>query len=178
MNVHLSTAVGAGDRWVIGYPTGEAKYSMSSNGKPDFTQLSAMERLLNRTYGIVVGLGFGFAHNYLLETRGRKTGRVYTTPVNLLEMGGRRFLCASRGETAWVKNARAAGVVVLAKGSKRCEYGVRELAVADRAPMLKEFLDRFASSVQRFYPVPKGSPLEAFGDCARLMPVFELTEKR
>jgi deazaflavin-dependent oxidoreductase (nitroreductase family) len=149
---------------------------MAAQKNTDFTRLSPMERLLNRTYGLIVGLGLGFAHNYLLETRGRKTGRVYTTPVNLLEMNGRRYLCASRGETAWVKNARAAGSVVLAKGSKRVEYRVRELPVEERAPMLKEFLERYASSVQRFYPVPNGSPLEAFADCASTMPVFELIE--
>jgi deazaflavin-dependent oxidoreductase (nitroreductase family) len=148
--------------------------AMANENTTGFTQLSRMERLFNRTYGIVVGLGLGFAHNYLLETRGRKTGRVYSTPVNLLEMNGRRYLCASRGETAWVKNARAAESIVLAKGSRRDEYRVRELPVQERAPMLKEFLERYASSVQRFYPVPKGSPIEAFADCAHTMPVFEL----
>ena len=65
---------------------------------------------------------------------------------------------------------------MLAKGSKRHQYRVRELPIADRAPMLKEFLERYAASVQRFYPVPKGSPLEAFDECARTMPVFELTD--
>ncbi len=149
---------------------------MANEKNTGFTRLTSIERLLNRTYGIVVGLGLGFAHNYVLETRGRKSGRVYTTPVNLLEMNSRRYLCASRGETAWVKNARAAGSVVLAKGSRRDEYRVREVPVQERAPMLKEFLERFASSVQRFYPVPKGSPLEAFADCARTMPVFELIQ--
>jgi deazaflavin-dependent oxidoreductase (nitroreductase family) len=142
----------------------------------DFTRLSPIERLLNRTYGFIVGLGLGFAHNFVLETRGRKTGRVYTTPVNLLEMNSRRYLCASRGETAWVKNARAAGTVTLAKGSQRIEYRVRELPLDERAPILKEFLERYAASVQRFYPVPKGSPLEAFAECAPRMPVFELIE--
>jgi deazaflavin-dependent oxidoreductase (nitroreductase family) len=148
--------------------------AMASEKKADFTRLSPIERLLNRTYGIIVGLGLGFAHNYVLETRGRKSGRVYSTPVNLLEMNSRRYLCASRGETAWVKNARAAGFVVLAKGSRRQHCRVRELPVEERAPILKEFLERYASSVQRFYPVAKGSPLEAFAECARTMPAFEL----
>jgi deazaflavin-dependent oxidoreductase (nitroreductase family) len=149
---------------------------MANEKSPDFTRLTAIERLLNRTYGLVVGLGLGFAHNYVLETRGRKSGRVYTTPVNLLEMNGRRYLCASRGETAWVKNARAAGTVALAKGSKCTAYRVREVPVEERAPILKEFLERYAASVQRFYPVAKGSPIEAFADCAAAMPVFELME--
>jgi hypothetical protein len=43
-----------------------------------------------------------------------------------------------------------------------------------RSPILKAYLDRFAGEVQRFFPVPKGSPVEAFNDLARRYPVFEL----
>jgi len=67
------------------------------------------------------------------------------------------------------------GRVNLVKGSTREEYAVRELPVADRPELLKEFLDRFAASVQRYYPVKKGSPVSAFTECANTMPVFELT---
>ncbi len=62
----------------------------------------------------------------------------------------------------------------MAKGSHREEYAVRELPIAERAEPLKEFLDRFATSVQRYYPVKKGAPVSAFEECAKTMPVFEL----
>jgi len=48
--------------------------------------------------------------------------------------------------------------------------------VIERAEPLKEFLDRFAMSVQRFYLVKKGAPVQAFAECAKIMPVFELTK--
>src|SRR5579864_6456064 len=35
-------------------------------------------------------------------------------------------------------------------------------------------LDLFAAEVQRFFPIPKGSPAEAFRDLAPRYPVFEL----
>jgi hypothetical protein len=43
-----------------------------------------------------------------------------------------------------------------------------------RSPILKAYLDRFAGEVQRFFPVPKGSPVEAFSELAPRYPVFEL----
>ena len=44
-----------------------------------------------------------------LAVRGRKSGRWRSVPVNVLEVGGRRYLVAPRGETEWVRNLRAAG---------------------------------------------------------------------
>ncbi|MGO9455174.1 MAG: nitroreductase/quinone reductase family protein [Candidatus Binataceae bacterium] len=145
-----------------------------SSEKPYFLKESATDRIFNRIFGMLVGLGIGAKYNYVLETRGRKTGRVFATPVNLLEMNGHRYLVAVRGETGWVRNARAAGSISLRKGGTRMQLSVREIAVEQRPPMLKEFLDRYAGQVQRFYPVPKGSPVEAFGVMASRAPVFEL----
>ena len=149
---------------------------MATDQKPHFLKLTAMDRMAGNVFTSLLKLGIGFRHNFILEVRGRKSGKVYATPVNLLFLNGKTYLCASRGETQWVRNARAAGRVALVKGSTREEYAVRELPVAERALPLKEFLDRFAMSVQRFYPVKKGSPVGAFEECAKIMPVFELSK--
>ena len=71
--------------------------------KPNF-----FEQILNKGFGVLVGLGIGLRHNYLLQVPGRKTGRVYSTPIDLLEFKGTRFLVAGRGRTQWVRNAEAA----------------------------------------------------------------------
>jgi deazaflavin-dependent oxidoreductase (nitroreductase family) len=139
-----------------------------------FLKPSAMDRLFGQIFGAMVKLGIGFKHNFLLEVRGRKSGKVFATPVNLLYLHGKAYLCAVRGETQWVRNARAAGRVTLVRASTRDEYAVRELPAIERPEPLKEFLDRFATSVQRFYAVKKGSPVSAFEECAKTMPVFEL----
>ena len=62
---------------------------------------------------------------------------------------------------------------MLDRAMRRRGYAVRELPRGTRSPILKAYLDRFAGEVQRFFPVPKGSPVEAFNDLAPL-PVFEL----
>ncbi|MGH7864265.1 MAG: nitroreductase/quinone reductase family protein [Candidatus Binataceae bacterium] len=134
----------------------------------------ALERFLNVIYGLSVRLGIGLAHNYVVEVAGRKSGRVFRTPVNLLEMNGRSYLVAPRGATSWVQNARAAGTLALVQGAYREAFRFRELPDQEKPPIIKEFLERYANAVERFYAVPKGSPVEAFGVVAPSKPVFEL----
>ena len=92
---------------------------------PAFREPSTGEKIFNRVFGFLVGLGLGFPYNYLLEVRGRKTGRVYSTPIDLLELNGKKYLVAPRGRTQWVRNAEAAGEVTLKKGSKRLRFRLR-----------------------------------------------------
>jgi hypothetical protein len=62
-----------------------------------FQKPSAVEAAFNRALGFLVGLGLGPRYMQLLQVRGRKTGRIYSTPVNLLELGGKTYLVAPRG---------------------------------------------------------------------------------
>src|ERR1035441_10901625 len=98
---------------------------------PVFRQPSAIEGAFNRLFGFLVGLGFGLKHNYLLQVRGRKSGKLYSTPIDLLEISGKRFLVAPRGRTQWVRNAEAAGEVMLKKGWLRQSYRLRPVADAE-----------------------------------------------
>src|SRR5207248_122260 len=84
------------------------------------------------------------------HVRGRKTGRVYAAPVNLLEIGGRRFLVAPRGRTQWMRNAEAAGEVVLKRGSSRRRFRIRAVPNENKPEILKTYLDRFKLAVQRY----------------------------
>ena len=100
--------------------------SMSTNASPPvFHQPTAMESAFNRFFGWLVGIGLGTKHNYLLQVRGRKSGKLYSTPVYLLEIEGSRFLVAPRGHTQWVRNAEAAGEVTLKRGGFRQSFGLR-----------------------------------------------------
>ena len=51
---------------------------------------------------------------------------------------------------------------------------MRELADAEKPPILKAYLDRFKRTVKRYFAVPAGSPVERFGPLAPRHPVFEL----
>jgi deazaflavin-dependent oxidoreductase (nitroreductase family) len=141
---------------------------------PEFRVPSPVERIFNRSFGFFVGLGLGFPYNYLLQVRGRKSGKIYSTPINLLELRGKRFLVAPRGRTQWVRNAEAAGEVTLRKGSTRQKYRLRPLTPAEKPEILKAYLDAFHREVQRYFPVQVGSPLEAFAKLTESYPAFEL----
>lgn len=133
-----------------------------------------VERLFNKAFGILVRLGFGLGHNYLVQAPGRKTGRLYSTPIDLLEFKGRRFLVAPRGRTQWVRNAEAAGEMTLQRGAKRQRFRVRVVTNDEKPDVLKAYLDRFKLTVQRYFPVPAGSDSAAFVAIAERYPVFEL----
>jgi deazaflavin-dependent oxidoreductase (nitroreductase family) len=146
---------------------------MSSN-LPEFHAPTAGERAFNRIFGFLVGLGLGFSYNYLLQVRGRKSGRLYSTPIDLLEFEGKRFLVAPRGRTQWVRNAEAAGEVTLKKGRTQQRFRLRPIPDANKPEILKAYLDNFKREVQRYFPVPAGSPVQAFGEIAQSYPAFEL----
>jgi deazaflavin-dependent oxidoreductase (nitroreductase family) len=139
-----------------------------------FLAPTAFERIFNRTFGFFVGLGLAPSHMFLLEVRGRKSGKIYRTPVDLLEFGGKQFLVAPRGRTQWVRNAEAAGEVALKRGGQRRTYRLRPIAAPERPPYLKAYLDRFKAEVQRYFSIPAGSPAEAFAAVADDYPVYEL----
>jgi deazaflavin-dependent oxidoreductase (nitroreductase family) len=143
-----------------------------------FNQPTTFDRAINKLFGLLVGVGLGLPHNYLLQVRGRKSGRVYSTPVDVLSRDDKRYLVAPRGYTQWVRNAIAAGTVSLKKGRRSEEFGIRILSDDEKPQILKSYLDRYKLTVQRYFPVPAGSPIEAFRPLTEQYPVFELLPQR
>ncbi len=141
---------------------------------PTFREPSAAERLFNRIFGFLVGLGLGFSYNYLLQVRGRKSGKLYSTPVNLVEVNGKRFLVAPRGRTQWVRNAEASGEVSLKKGRASQKFRLRSVPDTEKPGILKAYLDKFKREVQRYFSVPAGSLPAEFAEMTSSYPVFEL----
>jgi len=143
---------------------------------PDFRKPSRPEQLFNRLFGVLVRFGLAPRYNYLVEVRGRTTGRVYPAPINIVELGGRTFLVAPRGRTQWVRNAEAAGEVVLVRGQSRRRFRSRPTSGEDKLHVLKAYLDGYKLAVQRYFPVRAGSESRAFRDIADRYPVFELLD--
>jgi len=139
-----------------------------------FERPTAVERVLNRAIGVLVGLGVGPAHMWVLEVRGRKSGRTRATPVDLLSHAGRLYLVAPRGYTEWVRNAEASGEITLRRGGRRSAYRLRALGAAEKPAVLGAYLDRFRREVQRYFPVAAGSPPETFAPLLDRYPAFEL----
>jgi deazaflavin-dependent oxidoreductase (nitroreductase family) len=141
----------------------------------EMQQPSGIERFFNKLMGFAFRKGWAPEYGHELEVVGRSSGRVYKTPVNLLRVEGRLYLVAPRGETQWVKNARAAGTVGLTRGGSTKRYRVTELEVQQRPKILAAYLKAYSGQVQRFFSVKAGSPIEAFAGIAAQHPVFELS---
>jgi len=134
---------------------------------------SAIEKLFNQTFGFLAGLGLAPSFIYLLQVKGRKSGKTYSTAVNLMDFRGKQFLVAPRGRTQWVKNAEASGEVTLKRGFRR-KFRLRALADTEKPEVLKEYLTRYKSAVQKFFPVQPEARIDAFAKIAEGYPAFEL----
>jgi hypothetical protein len=139
-----------------------------------YVRPSPVERILGRVLVVLIRVGLIRGHFYVLEVRGRKSGRTISLPVDPLDFEGHRYLVCARGASNWVRNTRATGEIALVRAMRRRHYAAREVPTAMRPPVLKAYLDRYATEVQRFFPVPKGSAVEVFNDLAPRYPVFEL----
>jgi hypothetical protein len=118
----------------------------------------------------LVGLPMGTQH--VLSVRGRKTGKLRSTPVSLLTVDSCRYVCTGI-ETDWVKNARAARWGLLRRGWRTERVALVELPVAERAPVLREFPRQVPHGVayfQRILGLPNHP--EAFAGAASRCPVF------
>src|SRR4030095_1847947 len=147
---------------------------MSDGPARAFLRPTRLERWVNRGIGTLVSLGIGLPHMRVLEVRGRKSGKLYSLPVDLLSEGDRLYLVAPRGATEWVRKAEAAREVTLRRGSRATRYRLRALPDDQKPPILKAYLDRFRREVQRYFPVPAGSPPDTVAPHAARYPAFEL----
>jgi deazaflavin-dependent oxidoreductase (nitroreductase family) len=130
----------------------------------------------NTTVAWIIGrLGRSPGGAQLLEVRGRKSGEVRSTPVNPIEHDGTRYLLSPRGETQWVRNFRAAGEGALRVGDRREPIVlVRELTDAEKPPVLRAYLDRWAWQVKGLIDVPKDATNAQLAAIARKHPVFTI----
>lgn len=107
--------------------------------------------LVNRPIAWLTRRGVSVWGSRVLEVRGRRTGEPRRTPVNLLEVDGRAYLVAPRGDTQWVRNLRAAGEGVLLLGRGRQAFTAVELADADKPEILRPYLARWKAEVGVFF---------------------------
>ena len=125
---------------------------------------------------LLLRVGLAPRHMYLLTVPGRRTGKLYSTPVILVERVDGRYLVAPYGERAWVKNARAAGAVELSRGRTRKRLSIVPLGSEEAATILREYV-RAVPAPRPYFDATKDSPVEAFRAEAERHPVFRLEDQ-
>jgi deazaflavin-dependent oxidoreductase (nitroreductase family) len=130
-------------------------------------------RAVNALVRLLLPLGLGPRSTYLLTVAGRRSGVARTTPVTLVEEGGRRWLVAPYGEVAWVRNLRTAGKATLSRGGHTHEIAVREVGADEAAAVLKMYVMRVPIT-RPYFDHRFDSDLSAFRAEAPRHPVFAI----
>ena len=130
-----------------------------------------VRRFFNVLMEAALRAGIGPANSRLLMVRGRRTGKDYTTPVNLVLREGQAYLVSPYGERAWVKNARAEGEVTLRRGRTRERRRLEELGTKEALPVLADYWQQNAIT-RPFFDARPGAP--GFEGEAARHPVFRL----
>ncbi len=127
----------------------------------------------------LLGAGIPLGPNALITIRGRKSGIDRTNPVALVEIGGRRWVIGTFGETNWVRNLRIAGEALVTAGKRREEVKARELSPSEATAFFRDVLGPYVKRIP-FGRVMLGSVLGAKdilvdpAVAAERRPVFEL----
>jgi len=131
--------------------------------------------VFNRLIATLTGRGVSVLGSRVLEVRGRSSGQPRRTPVNLLDLGGERYLVAPRGETQWARNLRASGEGRLLVGKRSEAFTATEVADEEKAPVLRAYLKRWKFEVGVFFDgVGPDSSEDELRGAAPKHPVFRL----
>jgi deazaflavin-dependent oxidoreductase (nitroreductase family) len=134
-----------------------------------------LRRFGNKLVAPLARLGLAGKRTHMLTVVGRKSGRRYSTPVQLLFRDGERWLVSPYGERPWVKNARAAGAVELERALRKQRSRIEEAGPETAAPILREYV-RKTPIAKAYFEAPPDAPLAAFAAEASRHPVFRLLD--
>jgi deazaflavin-dependent oxidoreductase (nitroreductase family) len=131
--------------------------------------------VFNRAVAFLTRHGVSILGSRVLAVRGRTSGAWRTTPVNLLEHDGRRYLVSARGHGQWVRNLRVASTGELRLGKRTETFRARELTDDEKVPVLRAYLRRWKVEVGAFFDgVDPDSSDEQLRAIAQDHPAFEV----
>lgn len=137
------------------------------------------KHVFNRLIAFLTRRGLSVWGSRVLRVRGRSTGEWREVPVNLLALADGQYLVAPRGTTQWVRNLRAAGDGELVLGKRHDRFTATEVADADKAPVLREYLRRWKAEVGVFFDGVGAESTDAeLAAIAPDHPVFRVTVAR
>ena len=119
----------------------------------------AFQRKVFNTLAMLTGIG----GSQSLSVAGRKSGKMLKLPVIPIDVEGVRYSVSTRGESAWVRNLRAAGgkAELRAKG-KTQPVTVTEIPVAERPPIISAYRAKVGREVNSYFeklPNPEDHPM-------------------
>ena len=132
-----------------------------------------MSRVANALMKTALRIGFGPPGIVLLTTTGRRSGKRHSTPVNVSNHEGGRWLVSPYGTRAWVHNVRASGEAELTRGRRAERVRLEEVDAETAAPVLRKYVGENGITKPYFDATPD-APLSAFEAEAARHPVFRI----
>lgn len=141
-------------------------------------------RRVNRSVGVwVTSAGLGPRDAVTLKVRGRTSGKMRRLPILRVSHDGVDYLVSLAGESAWVRNLRAAhGDAAIQRWRTRRVHGV-ELPLADRPEIIAAYLraararssaTSYANQARSYFGLPTEPSAAEIADVAEFYPVFRL----
>ena len=133
-------------------------------------------RIVNRIFRWMTQVGLGASYRQILTVRGRKSGQLRSTPVDVMTYAESRWLVAGYGPANWVANARAAGEVTLSRGGHSEVLAVQDASPSESVPVLRKYM-REVRVTRRYFDARPDDPDEAIAAELRRHPVLKLATK-
>jgi hypothetical protein len=125
---------------------------------------------------LLLRLGLRIGTQHILSVAGRKSGRMWSTPVSVVTLKGIRYVVSGEN-LSWAKNARVAGWGELLRGGHRERVGLTELPPHERGPILRAFWHQVQGGrrfVARLFDLPPNASADDFEAAAPRSPVFRV----
>jgi deazaflavin-dependent oxidoreductase (nitroreductase family) len=97
-----------------------------------------------------------------LATRGHRSGRWRSVPVNVLESAGRRYLVSTRGEAFWVRNLRHDPQAELRRWGRTERVRATAVPEVARPALIAAYLERWHAEAGGYFerlPDPADHPV-------------------
>ena len=107
----------------------------------------------------------------VLDVAGRTSGEPRSVPIAVVQLHGKRYLCAPNRSRAWVRNLLAAGTCGLGAGEP--EYKASLAAPQDGAPALGTYLEQLGR-VSEEWPFEQGASVEEIAQHWDTIAVFQI----
>ena len=159
-----------------------------------FTRTPWLIRFLNPIMRWVLLTPLPAGPNALLTVRGRRSGRLLSSPIAFLDLGERGLVQAASAEIGWASNLRASREAVITRKGASKKYQATELAPDTAGRLLCELLAPFPSSrlirivagpldrppvaVLHYFRLRVDDNLDDYIALARREPVFELRRSK
>jgi len=108
-----------------------------------------------------VAMRTGIGGSVTLAVARRRSGTMQSVPVVPIEHDGRRYVVSARGESDWVRNARAAGQVELRERGRGQRFAAVEVPVDERGPVIAAYRAKAGRAVAPYWkqlPGPADHP--------------------